>query len=487
MSIEKEAQEKPVNWPVAVTTVLQVLEEAGYEAYVVGGAVRDRLLQRVPVDLDVTTNARPQEVLEVIWQKGLKAVTYGASFGVVGVLVDGVVVEVATFRSEIYGEDPHRPEQVEFLSRLEEDLARRDFTINAMAMDLRGRLFDPFGGQEDLRRGLIRAVGDPLKRFQEDALRAFRACRFAAQLGYQLEPLTQAALSQVKERVLLLSVERVRDELERLLLSPHPDWGMELLREAGLLLSFCSKRNKLGRERVPILPELARLYGVEQNPRYHRYDVWTHTMKALRASPPSITLRWAVLLHDLAKGLPGIRKLNRRGEICDHRHEIYSAQIAAKIMRRLRVRPSVARRAVFLIRYHMSWPELREKKVVRWLGRLAGEFRHQEELREVLEELWALRRADLKGGKVAETEGLQELERLRRLVEEVWARVPFYPSDLALSGRELKELLGEGPQVGRAQKELLRAVQSGRVDNVRNELLELAQKWRSKSPRGEKD
>ncbi|WP_156779884.1 CCA tRNA nucleotidyltransferase [Ammonifex degensii] len=459
-----------MTWPVPLIKVLKMLEEAGFEAYVVGGAVRDYLLGKPPVDLDVATSARPQEVLDLVVQKGLKAVTYGAAFGVVGVLVEGSLVEVATFRSEVYGEDPHRPEKVDFLGRLEEDLARRDFTINAMAMDLRGKLYDPFGGQEDLRRRIIRAVGNPIKRFQEDALRAFRACRFAAQLGYQVEPRTRSALSQVKERVARLSVERVRDEIERILISDYPNVGFELLREAGLLLSFCRRKNKGREEQVPILPELARLYGVAQNPRYHQYDVWGHTMAVLQNCPPQIALRWAALLHDVAKGLPGVRKLNRRGELCDHRHEVHSAQIAARILRRLRVRPQIARRAVFLIRHHMFLPGLKERNVIKWISRLAGEFHNRRELETALDELFALRRADLEGGKVEAEKRLRELEELRQLVEEILTRLPFYPSDLALTGKDLVTLLGEGPQIGKAQRELLREVQSGRLPNEREAL-----------------
>ncbi|WP_240610835.1 CCA tRNA nucleotidyltransferase [Ammonifex thiophilus] len=469
-----------VNWPVPLVKVLKMLEEAGFEAYVVGGAVRDYLLGKPPVDLDVATSARPQEVLDLVVRSGLKAVTYGAAFGVVGVLAEGGLVEVATFRSEVYGEDPHRPEKVDFLSRLEEDLARRDFTINAMAMDLRGKLYDPFGGQEDLRRGIIRAVGDPVKRFQEDALRAFRACRFAAQLGYRVEPRTRSALSQVRERVARLSVERVRDEIERILVSDHPDVGFELMREAGLLLSSCRGRNRGREEQVLILPEVARLYGVEQNPRYHRYDVWSHTMAVLRNSPPRIALRWAALLHDVAKGLPGVRKLNRRGELCDHRHEVRSAQLAARILRRLRVRPQVARRAVFLVRCHMFSCNMRERTVIRWLGRLAADLPRRQELEEALEELFALRRADLRGGKVEAEEGLRELDRFREMVKETLARTPFYPSELALAGKDLVAILGEGPQIGKVQRELLREVQSGRLPNEREALWRFVEKRWSK-------
>ncbi|WP_334110059.1 CCA tRNA nucleotidyltransferase [Thermodesulfitimonas autotrophica] len=452
-------------FPPPVVKVLQTLEESGFQAFVVGGAVRDILLGRAPREYDVATDARPEELLRLAQRFRLKAYPKGAAFGVISFLVDGMEIEVATFRAEVYGADAHRPEKVDFLSRLEEDLARRDFTVNAMAFDRQGRLYDPFGGREDLSRGILRAVGDPDERFREDALRPFRACRFAAEYGFAVDAETRAAIIRARDRVAGLSVERIREELERILLSPHPARGFALLRETGLLATRCRARTAGKEETVPVLPELARLCGVPQNPRYHAYDVWEHTMRVVELIPPDTTLRWAALLHDIAKGMPGVRTLNKRGELADYRHEQVGSLMAKEILDRLRVSTACVRRVVWLIRRHMNFPAAKEVSVVKWLRHLAPEFKDRQELASAVAQLLTLREADLRGGKVRPEGRLAENERLRVLVADVLMRVPFYPADLALSGRVVARYLGEGPQVKRVLDDLLRRVQEGSLPN----------------------
>ncbi|MEW6447233.1 MAG: CCA tRNA nucleotidyltransferase [Bacillota bacterium] len=452
-------------FPPPVEKLLQLLKESGYQAYVVGGAVRDILLGRTPREYDLATDACPEALLRLAETHKLRAFLKGAAFGVISFLIDGTAIEVATFRTEIYGEDAHRPEKVDFLWALEDDLARRDFTVNAMALDSEGRLYDPYGGKGDLARGVLRAVGNPDERFAEDALRAFRACRFAAEYGFEVEPLTLAAISRTRHRVAGLSVERVKDELERILLSPHPETGFELLRATGLLETRCRSRVTGKEEMVPVLPELARLFGVPQNPRYHSRDVWQHTMLVVREVPQEIVLRWAALLHDIAKGMPGVRALNRRGELSDHRHEQVGAAMAAEVLDRLRVPPVYSRRVEWLVRRHMVFPAPEEPSVIKWLRRLAADFRNRGELAEGVEQLLTLRDADLKGGKVGPEKRLAENVRLRELVRDVVSRVPFYPVDLAVSGRAVARYLGEGPQVGSVIEDLLRRVQGGELPN----------------------
>jgi len=463
-------------FPPPVEKLLRILNTSGYQAYVVGGAVRDILLGRTPREYDLATDACP-EVLEHLAEKhNLRSFPKGAAFGVVSFVVDGMEMEVATFRTEVYGVDAHRPERVNFLRALEEDLARRDFTVNAMALDLEGRLHDPFSGQEDLRRGILRAVGNPDERFREDALRAFRACRFAAEYGFTIEPRTLAAVSRSRDRIAGLSVERVRDELERILLSPRPATGCELLREARLLEARCRARDAAREETVPVLPELAHLYGIPQNPRYHTFDVWQHTMSVLEAVPQDLTLRWAALLHDIAKGMPGVRKLNRRGELSDYAHEKVGAATAQKILERLRVAPGCVRRVVWLIQRHMLFPVPEEKAVIKWLRRLAPDFKNRQELAEGVHQLLLLREGDLKGGKVTSAARLAENSRLRAAVSDVVARVPFYPADLAIGGKAVAQYLGEGPQVGAVLEDLLREIQEGRLVNEAGVLVAVLKK-----------
>ncbi|MCL6557800.1 MAG: HD domain-containing protein [Firmicutes bacterium] len=442
-----------------------LLIDSGYQAYVVGGAVRDILLGRTPREYDLATDACPNALQRLAEKHGIRAFLKGAAFGVISFVVDGMVIEVATFRTEVYGADAHRPEKVDFLWALEDDLARRDFTVNAMALDREGRLYDPFGGKKDLKQGILRAVGKADERFAEDALRAFRACRFAAEYGFSVHPKTCAAISRARDRVAGLSVERVRDELERILVSPHPDAGFNHLRETGLLDARCRARGTAGEETVPVLPELSRLYGVPQNPRYHSFDVWDHTMLVLCAIKPEPVLRWAALLHDIAKGTPGVRALNRRGGWSDYRHEQVGAAIAEEVLKRFRIPPAETRRIVWLVRRHMFRLVAGEAEVIKWLRFLAPDFRNREELTEGVMELLALREADLKGGKVGPEQRLAENEKLKDLVCDITNRIPFYAVDLAVNGRAVARYLGEGPQVKAVLDDLVFEVQEGRLFN----------------------
>ncbi|MEW6173089.1 MAG: CCA tRNA nucleotidyltransferase [Bacillota bacterium] len=463
-------------FPPPVKKMLQLLADSGHQAYVVGGAVRNILLGYTPKEYDLATDACPKVLQRLAEENNIRAFPKGAAFGVVSLLVDGMEIEVATFRSEVYGEDAHRPEKVNFLWALEDDLARRDFTINAMALDREGKIYDPFGGRVDLHRGILRAVGKPDERFAEDALRAFRACRFVAEYGFVIEPETLAAISRTRDRTAGLSVERVRDEIERMLLSPHPAAGFEHLRETGLLETNCRVRTSSREETVPVLPELSRLYGVPQNPRYHSFDVWQHTMEVLQGVPPELVLRWAALLHDIAKGMDGVRGLNRRGEWSDYRHEQVGATIAEEVLRRFRVPPVDSRRIVWLVRRHMVFPKVEEPGVIRWLRLLAGDFRNREDLAEAVARLITLHEADLKGGKVDPEQRLVENERLKTMTEDLLDRVPFYPADLAVGGNVVVQYLGEGPQVKAVLDDLVLAIQAKELVNEKEEVEEALKK-----------
>jgi len=448
--------------------IIKALEKAGYKAYVVGGAVRNKLLGLPLHDIDILTSASPKAVEGIAAENGWVVKKVGAIFGVIIVVVDKRAYEVATSRTETYGRDSHRPEHVEYTSDVIEDLSRRDFTINAMAMDIEGNIIDPFGGQRDLKEGIIRAVGDPEERFSEDGLRPFRAIRFAAQLGFRIEENTFNAISKSLRRVRGLSVERVRDELERILLAPYAARGVDMLVRTGLASTSCCYRENGKEKQVGILPEVMHLVGLKQSPKYHTLDAWNHTLAVIDATPADLTVRWAALLHDVAKGLPGIRGLNKRGELSDHGHDRKGAEMAARILSRLKVYPQMARRVCWIVRNHMTLPEPDRKTIIKWLRRQSRRFRSQKELSQAVWQLFSLCKADIIGGMI--NPDFSMLNSLNRMVEEILKEVPFYESELAINGREVAEKLGSGPQVGSFLKSLLERVQAGELTNTEGDL-----------------
>lgn len=460
----------------AVRKVLQILNVEGYEAYVVGGAVRDMLLGRIPTEYDICTDACPRAVMAMAAENKIKAYRKGAAFGVMAWIVDGEEIEIATYRTEVYGRDAHRPEKVEFVWALEDDLARRDFTVNAMAMNLAGEIFDPFDGRRALREGVLRAVGDPEERFEEDALRIFRACRFVAEYGFTVEDETRAAIAGARPRVAGLSVERVRDEIDKMLVAPDVVKGLRLMQETGLFSTSCRARISGRDELVAVLPELDRLVGIPQNPMYHHLDVWEHTLQVVKNVTPEPVLRWAALLHDAAKGAPGVRTVNRHGQPSDYGHAEAGAHIARAVMERLRMPPSFSARVVWLVRRHMSFPSPDERAVIRWLRRLAPGFNGRRELAEATKQSLVLRYADLSGGRVNPENLLKENVFLENLVQLCLIKVPFYTEDLAISGGEVSALVGRGPQVKKLLTVLLERVQNGDLANKRAVLREAARK-----------
>ena len=266
--------------PAYVEKTLAALEAAGHQAYCVGGCVRDSLLGQEPGDWDVTTSALPEETKAVF---GEKAVPTGLKHGTVTVCWPEGKVETTTFRRDGAYVDHRHPEQVTFTDSLTEDLARRDFTVNAVALDLRGTLYDPFGGQTDLRKGILRCVGDPERRFSEDALRILRCLRFASRLGFAIDPETAAALVVCRELLREIAPERIHEELTKLLCGPH---AAEVLRAYPEVVGV-------------VLPEILPMVGFGQRNPHHCYDVWEHTLHALDAIAGEPVLRWTMLFHDM--------------------------------------------------------------------------------------------------------------------------------------------------------------------------------------------
>jgi putative nucleotidyltransferase with HDIG domain len=428
--------------------VLDRLTGAGHEAFLVGGGIRDLLLGREVGDWDVATSAEPEALLS-LWPD---AIPTGIRHGTVTVLSAGQPVEVTTFRTEGPYSDRRRPDWVRFENRIETDLSRRDFTVNALALDpAAGLLWDPFSGREDLADRRLRTVGDPDRRFAEDALRVLRAVRFAAVLEFVVDPDTLAAMTRAAPTVGEVAAERIREELIRLLEAPRPSRGIELLRTTGLL--------------EEILPELARTVGVEQN-RHHAHDVYRHTLATLDAAPPRLELRLAALLHDLGK--PRTRRVVE-GEGTFHGHERVGAAMTRRILDRLRFPRRLRERVAHLVAQHMfhytdDWSDAAVRRFVKRVGP------------EHVEALFELREADNMGSGTKEARP-PDLRALRGRVDGVLERDAVLDvASLAVSGDDLMGALrlSEGPEVGRLLRFLLDRVLEDPAVNCRETLLDLA-------------
>ena len=472
-------------FPTYIKQVMTALQDAGFEAYVVGGAVRDALLGRKPDDYDIVTNARPDEIKLLAKQHNLSLVDkVGQNFGVVMIVMGKKVVEVASYRNETYGRDAHRPEEVWYCDTLEEDLGRRDFTINAMAVDLDGNITDLYEGQEDLRQGIVRTVGNADKRFDEDALRMFRACRFVAQLDFTYDKKILKAIGNNLERVEGLSLERIRVELEKLLVSEAAGKGLDLMVKSGLAAQSCHYKEQGQEFKIPILPELEHMVGMSQNPQFHPFDVWEHTLVALRNGDRSMETSWGILLHDIAKGLEGIRGTNEKGEPTDHGHEEKGAAMAFNILSRLRFPKELAERVSWLVGNHMRFGaniDANDDVTWRWLRKCArsGEFRENKLMAEAFKQLTNVCIADM----VATTASKQELISAQmygtKLVTMAYL-VPIHTTDLNVTG---KDLLPQGftkKELEEVMPVLLRRVQDGELKNDYDVLEKAAKTWKTR-------
>ncbi len=438
----------------------------GAQLVVVGGWVRDHLLGRAAGDMDLATALMPGEVMKRAKAGGLKTVPTGLQHGTVTVVSNGHGFEITTFRGDGDYRDGRHPDSVRLGVSLQEDLARRDFTINAIALPvefldcekLKEKIIDPFKGQEDLERRVIRAVGDPLKRFAEDGLRPLRACRFASQLGFTIEEKTLAAIPQRLEVSAKVSVERVYVELTKLLCGLDPKTGLQLLADSGLLDLWT--------------PELRPMIGCAQN-RHHLFPVWEHTLAAVGFAVEEPALRWAALLHDVGK--PSTRTVDETGGAHFYGHEARSLEITGAILARLKVGHAFTREVFALVRHHGTHPtdDWSDAACRRFLRKLSEDGLP-------LEAWGRFRIADQLAKGFGETENLFEhqkvMERLRRLAE---AQPPLSPSALALDGKALMRLAGKrgGPWVGELQKHLLEAVLDDPRLNTAEDLRKLAQEW----------
>lgn len=438
------------NIPAGARRILEVLTGAGYEACLVGGCVRDLLRGTEPHDWDICTSARPEETEACF--AGRQIVETGLKHGTVTVLEEDGPYEVTTYRTEGPYSDSRRPDYVRFVSDLEADLARRDFTMNAIAMGLDGRLHDPFGGAEDIRSGLIRCVGRPARRFQEDGLRIMRALRFGATLGYELEEHTAQAVHDNRSMLGRVAAERINVELCQLLLGDRV--GAILRRYPDVLCQFW--------------PDLEPLVTLEQNTPWHCWGGWEHTVRAVEASPADLILRLTMLLHDIGK--PSCKSTDEKGIDHFYGHPAAGAQLADRMLRALKFDNRTRERVVSLVEYHDVQLPCLERSVRRWLGRLGPEAFFQ---------LLEVKRADNMGQAYEKVKGrLAELEELRAMAEEIIAQGQcFSLKDLEVNGRDvLAAGVPAGPQVGRVLNGLLERVLRGELPNERDILLASIQK-----------
>lgn len=498
--------------PDYVVKILDVLENKGNKAYIVGGAVRDLLLGIKPGDFDIATSARPDKVLEAAKEAGWETVDkLGKNFGVVILLVDGVQVEVATFRGEKYSYDAHKPEEVWFVDSLEEDLARRDFTVNAMALDKEGTVYDYHGGMSDLDNRVLRTVGNPEKRYREDALRMFRACRFVAQLGFTyiegndtvagkcVDLSLAAAEKNLRENKKIpltwgrnlfegdyidreltgtepeqegfgekdslyylphryhfpvektrgLSLPRVRNELEKMLLSPYAGKGLMLFLSTGLASAYCIDKSSGEEKVIQIIPEIEHLAGTHQNRNFHCCDVWEHTLMALDKTPRTIEQRWTMLLHDVAKGLDGVRNYYK-GLPSDHGHEKAGADMTPGILSRLGYGDKFIKQVAWMVAGHMKFAPMMffgEKSINKWVRKEAasGNFRNTAEMKDAFTKLVDIFLADMGStwAGVLEKPVMEEGRQLGRETIELAEKMPVHTSDLAVNGGEVRAVIAE--------------------------------------------
>ena len=431
--------------PENVQFCLDRLENAGFAAYVVGGCVRDAQLGLQPQDWDMCTAALPEETEAVF--SDCRLVLAGKKHGTVGVVTDSGVVEITTFRTEGDYRDNRHPEWVRFVSRIEDDLARRDFTVNAMAYSpLRG-FADPFGGREDLKNRILRAVGDPVTRFREDSLRILRGIRFAVRYGLTPERNTLAAMESQRELMDNLARERVFDELCKLILLVSAD---DLIRFAPIL--------------TQVLPELKPQLGYDQTNHHHIHDLFTHTALVTAAMPPKAHLRWAALLHDTGK--PSARTEDEQGEAHYQGHAGRSAEIARCCLTRLRAPTGLREQVELLTDRHMVWfPE--EKKVIRrWISRLGFD---------TFADLIILQRADCLSTGTAGAAELAHFDGISRLAEEIRAENACLSlKNLAVNGHDLMALGFSGPAIGQTLNRLLSLVLEEQLPNEKEALLTAA-------------
>ncbi len=448
--------------PPHILEIAKKFTDSGYEIFLVGGSVRDLLNDRAITDWDLTTNAHPEEI-QLLFPDSV----YENSFGTVGIKAPELeetehkgIVEVTTYRTEKGYKDMRHPDVVEWGSTVEDDLGRRDFTINAMAFDLgerekgkgESKIVDPYDGKRDLDNKVIRAVGDPVLRFKEDALRLMRAIRFASQLGFSIEEHTLKAIKNDAKILKNIAAERIRDELLKILASGFPYEGVMILHNTGLLSQ--------------IIPELEKGIGISQKRpgRHHVDDVFTHNVLSLKfttATDPIV--RFATLIHDIGK--PNVQSTDEDNLVIFHNHEIAGAKIARNITERMRFSKKEQEKIVKLVRWHMFTVDehITDSAVRRFIRRIGVEN---------VKDMMDLRVGDRLGGGTQTAESWR-LKLFKKRLEEQMAPAPFSINDLAIDGNDIIKELGikPGPKIGEILQALFEEVDEDLKKNNREYLL----------------
>lgn len=437
--------------PVDVEELCLTLRQSGFQGWLVGGAVRDALMGKEPHDWDIATNASPEQVQRIF----PKTFPTGIDHGTVTVRTNHTNYEVTTFRGDGTYSDGRRPDGVHFLDNIEGDLARRDFTVNAIAYDpIQAKFSDPFRGIEDIQNRILRAVGSAEQRFSEDGLRCLRAARFSATLGFTIDPSTLAAIRPTRHAYEQVSAERIRDEWMKSMAAPKPSTAFQVMLDHGLLEHTA--------------PEFLEMVGCKQN-RYHEYDVWGHTMAVMDALPAEDPiLRMTGLFHDVAK--PRTRCFcEERQDYTFHEHEVYGAEMTHAIFNRLRFSTDTRTRVCHLVRHHLIHyqPDWQDKAVRRWVSRVTPEH---------MGSLFTLAMADIAGKGDAKTHMdvdviVEFQERIKAL--ESATPTPTGIKSLAINGNDLMTELGvpQGPQLGKVLKVLLDEVTDAPELNSKEVLL----------------
>lgn len=420
--------------------IMKRLIENGFKAYIVGGFVRDSLLGIPNNDIDLTTNAIPEQVMALF----PKTVPTGIKHGTVVVIENGEEFEITTFRQDGEYTDGRRPDTVLFSTSITDDLSRRDLTINAMAMDINGNIIDPFNGREDLKNGIIRAVGEPKKRFTEDALRILRAFRFSARFGFGIEPNTLKAITATKEGLRKISKERISSEITKILLTDNVENTFHLMEETGVL--------------EIILPDISKMVGVTQNHPFHIWDLFTHTLKSVENIDKDIILRWAMLLHDVGK--VDTKFIDENDIDRFHGHAKKSAEIADKVLTELKFDNSTKNVIIELVEQHDNLILPESKYVRRAIARLNID----------LDLLLQVQTADtLAQNPAATKDKLDSINRIKKIMKEEGEKITL--KDLAVNGNDLMNLGLKGKQIGDTLNHLLEMILDDPSNNNKEYLL----------------
>lgn len=428
--------------------IINALCENGFDSYVVGGCVRDFLLGKPVSDTDIATSALPIETEKILRSKHIKVIETGIKHGTVTAVIDKTPYEITTFRTDGEYMDSRRPESVEFVRDIKEDLKRRDFTVNAMAYNESAGLIDLFGGKDDLKDRIIRAVGDPDKRFKEDALRIMRALRFSAVLGFEIEENTKKALFENRFLLKNIAAERILTELLKLLVGKN------------VLHVFDEYREVI----AVVIPELRDTFHCAQNTPWHMYTVYEHIIRAVAFAPPDSVIRLTMLLHDIGK--PSVKQTDENGRDHFKTHAAAGERIAETVLRRLKVSNEIFSKVTTLIKYHQSVENVNDIKIKRWFNKIGQEYTLS---------LFEVRIADLKAHNTKKAEVHAEIQTLERLKEEALALIsrgdPYRVCDLAVNGNDLMALGFSGRDIGDKLQEILALVLEDKLKNEKSELL----------------